>query len=104
MLEICESHQSRVQGIGQNFTAGRKYLEVILRDSDIPRFGMFSILHIASWHYGKEYDVADTQSTKFPVGIPFLPGKDELAVNLRLNVFTEGFNLPLVSGEPREEF
>ena len=33
-----------------------------------------------------------------------LAGKGKLRLNLRLNVFAEGFNLALVSGETREEF
>ena len=41
---------------------------------------------------------------KFTLEMQSLAGKGKLRLNFRLNVFAEGFNLALVSGETREEF
>ena len=67
-------------------------------------FEYFLYLNNLSLAKRKEYDVLGTESTKFVIEIAIFPRKDKLPVNLRLNVFTEGFNLPLVSRETREDF
>ena len=75
----------------------------------MPRFPKLDFEYFLYWNNfslenRKEYDVSGTESTKFAIGMPIFLRKDKLPVNLRLNVFTEGFNLPLVSRETREDF
>ena len=93
-----KSHQRRIQGmIGQNFTAERKYLQIIFSGRKNSN-GTYKMLDLArfrkfSWNY-----------KLLLCWTHFCEEKDKFTVNLRLNVFSAGFNLPLVSRETTEEF